>query len=79
MADGSKSPGDFSFMPTPTSMSPNHFWGMLQSFTPEKRAMAGQYFRGNCTPTLAGTRGQANTPERFVPVGTPESGSSLTF
>ena len=84
MADDSEppTPGDFSFAPTPASMSPDQFWGMLQNFTPEQRAMAGQFFGGDRTPTPAGTPTientptTTNTPERFVPAGTPESSSS---
>ena len=67
MADNSEppTPGAFSFTPTPASMSPDQFWGMLQSFTLEQRAMAGQFFWGQTpvdTPTVANTPTTQNTP-----------------
>ena len=42
-------PQDFSFAPTPASMSLDQFWGLISLFTLKKRAMANQYFGGNAS------------------------------
>ena len=78
MADNSEppTPPDFSFAPTPITMSLDQFWGFISSATPEQRAMVERYFGGTATPTPQQTL-TGMTPADS-PLGTPQSSRSGT-